>query len=150
MTADDKLFLIGGLGIVATLIQPFLSILASRLLSPTPEQQAHRSARRSALKSAVLRLLGSVWFLPLLSVVLNVSILYYQLTRVGPVTRLTILAISLAVASVFFSLTIVFTARLLERTLEGMKRQILLAAKIGEIATGAHERLDRLEQKPSV
>ena len=143
MTADDKLFLIGGLGIVATLIQPFLSILASRLLSPTPEQQAHRSARRSALKSAVLRLLGSVWFLPLLSVVLNVSILYYQLTRVGPVTRLTI-------ASVFFSLTIVFTARLLERTLEGMKRQILLAAKIGEIATGAHERLDRLEQKPSV
>jgi hypothetical protein len=152
MTPDDKVTIslfITFLALLATVFQPVINIYASRLINPTPGELARRTARRHALRRALLKLLGSMWFLPALGMLANVASLCYQLTRTGPVTRLTILEISATVASVFFSLTVVLMFPLLNKMADTTGSHVEFTARVGDVALRAHERLDRLDQPNS-
>jgi hypothetical protein len=82
----------------------------------------------------------------------NIVSLSYQLTRTGPVTRLTVLEISGTMASACFSITAVILFPLLNKMTETtgknidlVGKNIELTARVGDMAHQAHERLDRLE-----
>jgi hypothetical protein len=155
MTPDDKVtisLVISFLALVANVCQPLINIYASRRMNPTPDELARRTARRHALRRALVRLLGSMWFLPTLGMLANIVSLSYQLTRTGPVTRLTVLEISGTMASACFSITAVILFPLLNKMTETtgknidlVGKNIELTARVGDMAHQAHERLDRLE-----
>jgi MFS family permease len=148
MTPDDKMTIslfISGFAVVATIFQPVINIYASRRMNTTPDEQVRRTGRRHALRGALIKLLGSSWFFPVLSILTCIASIYYQLTRTGPVTRLTILEISVSVASVSFCFATALVFSLISRMLDAAGRHIESTGRLGDVALHAHERLDRIE-----
>jgi len=97
--------------IISTLIAPTLQTLVQSRINqpkpaPDPSQPKNRSQR---IKGWFIRLIESPWRLPLLSIVVYIYLLFTELRDTRPVTRGTILAISIGVAGIWFSIVSGFT-----------------------------------------